>query len=121
MISSPSLESDIVSVVKELPKKTNPQDVREFLDGVPRQYLKNTPKESDCRTFPPCPASWRRFPWWRIWRDAKGRVYEVLVMTADRPYLFSKITGVLSYFGMNILRGQAFSNRVGNDFRRHFI
>jgi [protein-PII] uridylyltransferase len=43
----------------------------------------------------------------------EGQVYEILVMTADRPYLFSKITGVLSYFGMNILRGQAFSNRAG--------
>src|SRR5262249_41929908 len=38
------------------------------------------------------------------------------VMTADRPFLFSKITGLLSYFGMNILRGQAFSNRHGAIF-----
>src|SRR5437773_6026728 len=45
-----------------------------------------------------------------------GRVYEVLVMAADRLFLFSKITGVLSYFGMNILRGQAFSNRHGTIF-----
>ena len=43
-------------------------------------------------------------------------VYELLVMTADRPFLFSKITGVLSYFGMNIVRGQAFSNRHGTIF-----
>jgi UTP:GlnB (protein PII) uridylyltransferase len=32
--------------------------------------------------------------------------YEVLVMAADRLFLFSKITGVLSYFGMNILRAR---------------
>jgi [protein-PII] uridylyltransferase len=31
----------------------------------------------------------------------------------DRPFLFAKLTGVLSYFGMNILRGQAFANRQG--------
>jgi [protein-PII] uridylyltransferase len=37
-------------------------------------------------------------------------------MTADRPGLFSKITGVLSYFGMNIVRAQAFSNRHGTIF-----
>ena len=37
-------------------------------------------------------------------------------MTADRPFLFSKITGVLSYFGMNIVRAQAFSNRHGTIF-----
>ena len=45
-----------------------------------------------------------------------GSVYDLLVMTADRPGLFSKITGVLSYFGMNIVRAQAFSNRHGTIF-----
>jgi [protein-PII] uridylyltransferase len=45
-----------------------------------------------------------------------GTVYDLLVMTADRPGLFSKITGVLSYFGMNIVRAQAFSNRHGTIF-----
>src|SRR3970040_536998 len=34
----------------------------------------------------------------------------------DPLFLFSKIPGVLSYFGMNILRGQAFSNRHGTIF-----
>ncbi len=45
-----------------------------------------------------------------------GAVYDLLVMTGDRPGLFSKITGVLSYFGMNIVRAQAFSNRHGTIF-----
>ncbi len=39
--------------------------------------------------------------------------HEILVMTSDRPYLFSRITGVLSSYGMNILRAQAFANRSG--------
>jgi [protein-PII] uridylyltransferase len=33
------------------------------------------------------------------------------VVTLDKPYLFSRISGVLSYFGMDILRGSAMSNR----------
>ena len=45
-----------------------------------------------------------------------GATYDLLVMTEDRPGLFSKMTGVLSYFGMNILRAQAFSNRRGTIF-----
>ena len=45
-----------------------------------------------------------------------GAVYDLLVMTADRPGLFSKVTGVLSFFGMNIIRAQAFSNRHGTIF-----
>jgi len=34
-------------------------------------------------------------------------------MAFDRPFLFAKLTGVLSYFGMNIVRGQAFANNRG--------
>jgi [protein-PII] uridylyltransferase len=45
-----------------------------------------------------------------------GAVYDLLIMTADRPGLFSKVTGVLSFFGMNIIRAQAFSNRHGTIF-----
>ena len=45
-----------------------------------------------------------------------GAIYDLLVMTADRPGLFSKMTGVLSFFGMNIIRAQAFSNRHGTIF-----
>ena len=108
----PSLEADIESVVKELPKKTNPQDVRQFLDGVPRQYLKNTPKSQIAEHFL-LSRKLATVPMVAHLARREGQVYEVLVMTADRPYLFSKITGVLSYFGMNILRGQAFSNRAG--------
>jgi len=108
----PSLESDIESVLKELPKKTNPQDVREFLDGVPRQYLKNTPKNQIAEHFH-LSRKLASIPMVAHLARREGQIYEVLVMTADRPYLFSKITGVLSYFGMNILRGQAFSNRRG--------
>jgi [protein-PII] uridylyltransferase len=43
----------------------------------------------------------------------RGHAHEIVVMTADRPFLFAKITGVIAFFGMNILRGQAFSNRQG--------
>jgi UTP:GlnB (protein PII) uridylyltransferase len=35
------------------------------------------------------------------------------VVTLDKPFLFSNICGVLSSFGMDILRGHAMSNRNG--------
>src|SRR5262249_40687840 len=112
-LQQPSLEADIESVLRELPKKTNPQDVREFLDGVPRQYLKNTPKSQIAEHFV-LSRKLAQEPMVAHLGRREGQIYEVLVMAADRPYLFSKITGVLSYFGMNILRGQAFANRRGN-------
>jgi UTP:GlnB (protein PII) uridylyltransferase len=35
------------------------------------------------------------------------------VATLDKPFLFSNICGVLSSFGMNILRGHALTNPNG--------
>lgn len=105
----PSLESDIEAIARLLPSEVSRQDVREFLDGFPRQYLKNTPKTQIAEHFL---LSRKLATQPMVMHLARtGAIYELLVMTADRPFLFSKITGVLSYFGMNIVRGQAFSNR----------
>ena len=110
----PSLESDIEEISKTLPRNTRPQDVRDFLDGFPRQYLKNTPKKQIADHFL---LSRKLVSESMVMHLASnGHVYDLLVMTADRPGLFSKITGVLSYFGMNIVRAQAFSNRHGTIF-----
>jgi [protein-PII] uridylyltransferase len=40
-------------------------------------------------------------------------VWELTIVTLDKPYLFSNVAGVLSYFGMDILRGQAMTTPVG--------
>ena len=40
-------------------------------------------------------------------------VWELSVVTLDKPYLFSNISGVLSYFGMDIHRGQAMTTPEG--------
>jgi [protein-PII] uridylyltransferase len=111
----PSLEEDIQGVLDLLPRKTSAQDVRDFLDGFPRQYLKITPKKDIAEHFT-LSRKLESVPMVTHLARRDGRVYEVLVMAADRLFLFSKITGVLSYFGMNILRGQAFSNRHGTIF-----
>jgi [protein-PII] uridylyltransferase len=111
----PALEADIQAVLDLLPRKTSAQDVRDFLDGFPRQYLKITPKSDIAEHFT-LSRKLESVPIVTHLARRDGRVYEVLVMAADRLFLFSKITGVLSYFGMNILRGQAFSNRHGTIF-----
>ena len=40
-------------------------------------------------------------------------VWELTVVTLDKPFLFSNISGVLSYFGMDIHRGQAMTTPDG--------
>jgi [protein-PII] uridylyltransferase len=62
--------------------------------------------------------------------ERREAIWELTVAALDKPYLFSNIAGVLSYFGMDIHRGQAmttpdhlvldvfeFSDEEG--FRRH--
>src|SRR5262245_11092933 len=110
----PALESDIAEISTLLPRKIQPQEVRDFLDGFPRQYLKNTPKKQIADHFLLSRKLVERPMVMHL--SLNGSVYDLLVMTADRPGLFSKITGVLSYFGMNIVRAQAFSNRHGTIF-----
>jgi len=110
----PALESDIADVIALLPAGTESQDVRDFLDGFPRRYLKNTPKPEIAEHFRLSRGLADHPVMTHLGRH--GHTYEMLVMTADHPFLFSKITGVLAYFGMNILRGQAFSNRHGTIF-----
>jgi [protein-PII] uridylyltransferase len=110
----PSLETDIEEIARLLPGCTSSQDIRDFLDGFPRQYLKNTPKKQIAEHFLLSRQLAKRPMVMHFSRN--GTVNELLVMTADRPFLFSKITGVLSYFGMNIVRAQAFSNSHGTIF-----
>jgi [protein-PII] uridylyltransferase len=40
-------------------------------------------------------------------------LYELSVVTNDRPYLFAKIAGTLAAWGMNIIKASAFSNDSG--------
>ena len=87
------------------------EETNRFLDGFPRRYLKLVDRETVYRHV-------------RLSRNIHpdevhlalehdGNVWKLSVVTLDKPYLFSNISGVLSYFGMDILRGQAMTNRNG--------
>src|SRR5262249_9675504 len=89
----PGLETDIAAITALLPD-TPVQSVRDFLDGFPRRYLKNTPKGEIAEHFRLSCQLAARPVISHIGR--RGHCYEILVMTADRPFLFSKITGVLA-------------------------
>ena len=43
----------------------------------------------------------------------EASVWSLAVATLDKPFLFSNICGVLSSFGMNIIRGHALTNPSG--------
>ena len=85
--------------------------ITSFLEGFPKRYLlTHTPSQIvvHCRMNA------------NIVDDApqveivnREGYLELLLITGDRPYLFTKITGTLSYWGMNILKAEAFSNQAG--------
>ena len=102
-------EQSVAELLAARPPEIAEEQVTRFLDGLPRRYLRlvdprgvyehivlSRDLESDGV---------------RVNLERRDEVWELSVVTRDRPRVFSKICGVLSYFGMDILRGQAMSNR----------
>ncbi len=43
----------------------------------------------------------------------RDEYYELVLVTTDRPYLFAKIAGTISSWGMNILKADVCANKHG--------
>jgi [protein-PII] uridylyltransferase len=97
-------------------RANRPHDISEaemtaFLEGLPRRYLTQFEAEVIYHHV-------------RLWRNIgpqdvhfflnkKSDVWELTVLTLDKPTLFSNICGVLSYLDLDILRGHALTSRSG--------
>ncbi len=86
-------------------------ELEAFLDGLPERYLR----------LVDAPQVYEHV---RLSRDLQAQdvhytleqkhsAWELAIVSGNQPGLFSKVCGVLSYFGMDILRGQAMTNRQG--------
>jgi [protein-PII] uridylyltransferase len=86
-------------------------EIARFLEGLPQRYLQLFDQEAIARHV-------------RLARDIhpdtvhvslerKGSAWELTVVTLDKPFLFSNISGVLASFGMDILRGHAMTSPHG--------
>jgi [protein-PII] uridylyltransferase len=84
------------------------EEIARFLEGLPRRYLQLFDQAAIARHV-------------RLARDIhpdtvhvslerKGPAWELTVVTLDKPFLFSNISGVLSSYGMDILRGHAMTS-----------
>lgn len=82
-----------------------------FLEGLPHRYLKSYPADA-VLTHLQMAGALGEDP---VQIDLKrGRHwFELTLVTQDRPALFSKIAGVLSAWGMNIVKANAVSNQAG--------
>jgi [protein-PII] uridylyltransferase len=98
-------------VIAGRPEDISEAELTQFLSGLPRRYL----------------ALFGLASIYRHVRLARGihrdevhtvlenhdDVWELTIVTLDKPYLFSNVAGVLSYFGMDIHRGQAMTTPEG--------
>jgi [protein-PII] uridylyltransferase len=104
-------QAEFAGILAGRPQDLSPSEITGFLEGLPKRYLQLFARDAIYRHV-------------RLSRDIrpdevhlslerKDAVWTLAVATLDRPFLFSNICGVLASFGMNILRGHAFTNPNG--------
>ena len=92
---------------KTLPKR----ELTSFLKGLPRRYLTLFGLASIYRHVRLARGIQKDEV--HTFLERHGDVWELTLVTLDKPYLFSNISGVLSYYGMDIHRGQAMTTPEG--------
>ncbi|HTM05087.1 MAG TPA: HD domain-containing protein [Vicinamibacterales bacterium] len=104
-------QAELDQVLRGRPDNLSEAEITQFLEGLPQRYLQLFSREAVYRHV-------------RLARDIKpdqvhlsveaaDGIWQLVVVTLDKPFLFSNICGVLSSFGMNILRGHALTNPNG--------
>jgi len=105
-------QAGLDELLKQHPDDLSVAEITRFLEGLPQRYLQLFAREAIYRHV-------------RLARDihpdevhlslerSGAAIWTLAVATLDKPYLFSNICGVLSSFGMNIIRGHALTNPNG--------
>jgi [protein-PII] uridylyltransferase len=103
--------AELVELLSGRPDDLPEAEIARFVEGLPQRYLQLFSREAIYRHV-------------RLARDIRpdevhlsleraDTVWTLAVVTLDKPFLFSNISGVLSSYGMNILRGHALTNPNG--------
>ena len=100
-------ETDVSMLIAGRPDDITKTELLRFLHGLPRRYLamfdyKHVRLARDIRADEVHASL-----------EKKAGTWLLTVVTLDKPFLFSNVSGVLSYFGMDILRGQAMTTPEG--------
>jgi [protein-PII] uridylyltransferase len=115
-------QAGLDELLAQRPEDLSVNEITRFLEGLPQRYLQLFTRDAIYRHV-------------RLARDihpdavhvslerhdagaaaggrTDNRVWTLSVATLDKPFLFSNICGVLSSFGMNIIRGHALTNPNG--------
>ncbi|MEX2299630.1 MAG: HD domain-containing protein, partial [Bryobacterales bacterium] len=97
-----------------LAKAATPEEreqMADFLKGFPQRYLiTHTPDQVYSHFQLSVPLKEKRAV---ADVSRRGSLYEVVVLTLDRPFLFASLCAGLSSFGLNIEKAEAFANAHG--------
>lgn len=101
-------ENEVESLIEHLPIAIDKEHFLSFVLGFPRKYLVSTPQVEIVRNYflmeslaeNPIISSLAR----------EKDVWTLSLVTRDRRFLFSNVSGTLSCFGMNIVEAEAFVN-----------
>jgi [protein-PII] uridylyltransferase len=93
------------------PDDLSADQIAQFLEGLPRRYLQLFTPEAVYRHVRH--AQHLDLDAVQAWLERSNSGWELTVLTHDKPFLFSNISGVLSSFGMDIQRGFAFTKPNG--------
>jgi len=102
----PALLNRIVALVPD-----RATELRSFLEGLPQRYMQ-TRQPEQIRSHFQMALDLPLDPVQLSFRTVR-QLNEVTLITADRPLLFADMAGVLSAWGMNIVKADAFSNAAG--------
>ena len=103
--------SGVTDVLAGRPEDVSEAEITRFLAGLPRRYLQVFSQEAIyghvrlSRDIHPQEV--------HVSLERQNTAWELTVVTLDKAFLFSNICGVLSSFGMDILRGHALTNPNG--------
>jgi [protein-PII] uridylyltransferase len=101
----------ITETIERRPPDVSREELEAFLHGFPRRYLQLFPRDAIFKQVRL--ARDLRADTLKAWLWHQGSDWELTVLTHDRSFLFSNISGVLSSYGMDIIRGFAFTKPDG--------
>ena len=104
--TDPALLNRIVALVPD-----RAEELRVFLEGLPQRYLQTRLPEQISSHFRMA-LEFEKEPVQLAFRTVR-QLNEITLIMKDRPLLFADMAGVLSAWGMNIVKADAFSNAAG--------
>lgn len=99
---------EVEALLQELPIAVDKQHFHRFVLGFPRKYLVTTPRHDIVKHYLLMESLGEKPVISSLSRE--GAHWKLCLVTRDRSFLFSRLTGTLSCFGMNIVWAEAFAN-----------